>query len=419
MPVSYSLSDLIWFLMMYSLLGWILEVFIDAVTKYQFINRGLLNLPFSIPFGITSVILSLVLPTLEHPFVQVVMTLAVCRLVQSLCSHFVRRVSGAEPDRTTDRLTRLIRSLFAASYFFIQYLLIHPLLLMLHTVIPGLLTTITAVIFTVIVTVDYFCVRHAIRTHRLSLTSVRHLSGTLRLADTMTDAIWSRLQRAYPDISPDAQTSHTFAGGLCFDKLFWVFFVSSMLGAGIEMVFCRVVGGIWMNRSSLLYGPFSVVWGLGAVLLTVVLQNFNGLADRYVFLAGCVLGGVYEYLCSVFTEVVFGTVFWDYSQIPLNLGGRINLLYCIFWGLLAVVWLRVLYPPMSRCIEKLPPIAGKILTWVLIVLMLCNAILTSAAMLRYTHRQNDPQAGIVEAFLDDRYPDAYIEHRWPNMIITE
>ena len=32
----------------------------------------------------------------------------------------------------------------------------------------------------------------------------------------------------------------------------------------------------------------------------------------------------YEYLCSVFTEIVFGAVFWDYSALPFNLGGRIN-----------------------------------------------------------------------------------------------
>lgn len=45
-----------------------------------------------------------------------------------------------------------------------------------------------------------------------------------------------------------------------------------------------------------------------------------------------ILGGAYEYVCSVFTEIVFGKVFWDYSKIPFNLGGRINLLYCFSGG---------------------------------------------------------------------------------------
>lgn len=84
---------------------------------------------------------------------------------------------------------------------------------------------------------------------------------------------------------------------------------------------------------------------------------------------GTLLGGAYEYLCSVFTEIVFGAVFWDYSALPFNLGGRINLLYCFFWGLAAVAWFKVLFPPLDRLIESLPRRGGTILTWCLVVFM--------------------------------------------------
>ena len=420
MDIQYTYLDLLWYLMVYSLLGWAIGVCIDAVTNRQFINRGLLNLPFAIPWGLTSVMLMLVLPTLEHGISKFFMTLLVYRLTRSICAHFVRRVSGAESERSAPSLAGFLAAVCIAGVFLVQYYLIHPVFLALFALLPHWLTNLGAVLFGLMVLVDFFCVRHALRTHRLAIPTVLHLSGTQKLADRMTSAIWDRLQRAYPGIGEQTEEGHTFARGLCFDKLFWVFLASSVLGAGIEMVYCRLYGGVWMNRSSLLYGPFSVVWGLGAVLLTVVLQRLAGKPDRTVFLAGCVIGGVYEYLCSVFTEYVFGTVFWDYSHMPLNLGGRINLLYCIFWGLLAVLWLRVLYPPMERAIEKLPVLAGKILTWVLILLMVCNAGLTSAAMLRYTERQSgSPSTGIVADYLDDRYPDTYMESRWPNMVVTD
>lgn len=81
------------------------------------------------------------------------------------------------------------------------------------------------------------------------------------------------------------------------------------------------------------------------------------------------LGGAYEYLCSVFTEIVFGKVFWDYSEIPFNLGGRINLLYCFFWGIAAVVWIKKLYPHLSDWIEKIPKKVGIVLTWLLVAFM--------------------------------------------------
>ena len=419
MPIHYSILDLVWYVMVYSIIGWTMEVCVYAVTTHRFVNRGLLNLPFSIPYGLVSAVLMVVLPTLPGLPVQFLMTLAISCLIRVLCDHFVRRVSGAERKDSSLRSLRLLAALAMTSLLLLQYLLIHPFLLTLFAIAPGWLRSVGAWFFLALVTADFFCVRHTLRTHRLSPTLVLHLSGTQRIADRMTDAIWGRLQRAYPGIRETGEQDHTFAKGLCFDKLFWVFLVSSMLGAGIEMVFCRVTGGVWMNRSSLLYGPFSVVWGLGAVVLTVALQRLSEKPDRHIFLAGCLLGGVYEYLCSVFTEVVFGTVFWDYSHMPLNLGGRINLLYCIFWGLLSVLWLRVLYPPMERQIENLPPLAGKVITWLLITLIVCNAALTSAAMLRYTDRQSEPvRTGIVETFLDERYPDGYMERRWPNMIVT-
>ena len=87
----------------------------------------------------------------------------------------------------------------------------------------------------------------------------------------------------------------------------------------------------------------SIVWGLAIAAVTVLLYRYRQRSDRFLFLMGTVLGGAYEYLCSVFTEIMFGTVFWDYSKIPFNLGGRINLLYCFFWGIAAVVWFKELY----------------------------------------------------------------------------
>ena len=115
-----------------------------------------------------------------------------------------------------------------------------------------------------------------------------------------------------------------------------------------------------MSRSSVIYGPFSIVWGLGCAFLTLLLYRYRNKSDGSIFLAGTLLGGAYEYICSVFTEMVFGTIFWDYSGFAFNLGGRINLLYCFFWGIAAVVWLKLIYPKLSGCIEKIPKRTGTI-----------------------------------------------------------
>ena len=124
-----------------------------------------------------------------------------------------------------------------------------------------------------------------------------------------------------------------------------------------------------MSRSSLVWGDFSVVWGFAIAAATVLLYKYRDGSDRSLFLVGTFLGGAYEYICSVLSELVFGKVFWDYSKIPFNLGGRINLLYCFFWGIAAVVWMKMLYPFFSGLIEKVPKKAGHILTWVMLVFM--------------------------------------------------
>ena len=176
-----------------------------------------------------------------------------------------------------------------------------------------------------------------------------------------------------------------------------------------------------MSRSSVVYGPFSIVWGLGAVLLTAVLYRYRDRSDSFVFLFGTVLGGAYEYVCSVFTELVFGTVFWDYSHLPFNLGGRINLLFCFFWGIAAVVWLKLCYPRLSGLIERLPVRIGKRLTWIMIVFMVINILVSALALGRYTQRHTMPDSPptALSQFLDQRFPDERMERIYPNAKLVD
>lgn len=129
-----------------------------------------------------------------------------------------------------------------------------------------------------------------------------------------------------------------FAHGLNFYKLFWVFFLCCFLGVVIETIFCWIASGRLSQRTGLVWGPFNLIYGIGAVLLTVCLHPFIGKSDRWIFIGGSIIGGAFEYFCSWLQETVLGTVSWDYTGYPFNLNGRINLLYCLFWGALALVW---------------------------------------------------------------------------------
>ncbi len=428
--MNYSYLDLVFYFLIYSFLGWAAEVVFFAVRDHKLRNRGFFNLPFCLSYGVVMDILIVMLPTMNGRYVeQYVTSLVVASVVTFLSAALAKRVSRTvlwqyqENNLFSGRRKQLLLGLLHGLAFYAAYLLLHPLIFTLVELLPDLVIGIISLVLAVLLAADFVTILVILRRGRTpeAVEKLRQESRKQTLAQRICHAIWHRLDKAYPewDAMERPAGKPIFAEGVCFDKLVWVFLITSFLGDIIETFYCRIVGGIWMSRSSLIYGTFSVVWGIGAVVLTVVLRRLAGKEDRYIFLAGCVIGGVYEYLCSVFTEYVFGTTFWDYSEMPFNFGGRTNLLFCIFWGLLAVAWMKLLYPPISRLVEKIPPVTGKVLTWIVLVLLILDAILSAGAMLRYVARQSDPIAhNAVEQFLDMAYPDKFIQWLWPNMNIS-
>ena len=335
--------------------------------------------------------------------------------IQNIC-HLKEEDTSNLP--TLTRYKQLIFELCASSMLLAVLLIVHPFIYSLIKMIPTIIISIISFILSIILILDFICVLSSLKSHQSDKISKRTQKSTQNLVDSITSATWNRLQKSYPDLS--VSTAHSFGHGLCFDKLVWIFLISSFLGALIEMCFCRIMDGYWMNRSSLVYGPFSIVWGIGALVLTISLKPLSKRHDLILFSVGFFIGGVYEYCCSLFTEIVFGTVFWDYSEMVLNIGGRTNVLYCIFWGLLGVVWVRLMMPPLEKTIEKIPPLTGKITTWFLVLIFLFDGLLTSFAMMRYTARQQAiPSGNVLEEFIDHTYDDAWMQMRWPNMTFTK
>lgn len=422
--------DLTVYFLVYSFLGWAVEACYYAVTRKKFCNRGFLTLPFLPSYGLTYCLLTLALPPLAGSYVlQFGMTLVVAAVVESLSELFMSRACKKlrlDPERGSlfnGSWQGLLISAGKALCFYLVYLVFHPMLMAVSLLLPPLAVRIVGGILLGLMALESLAVLVAVLSGNAEgFRDWQKDTWQSRLADKISRSVWRRFQKAYPGIETDDNIEpgeYIFARGLCLDKLVWVFLISALLGDIIETFFCGFVNGEWMSRSSVLYGPFSFVWGLGAVVLTVVLRPLVQKNDRYVFLGGFVVGGAYEYLCSVFTELVFGTVFWDYSDMPLNIGGRTNVLFCFFWGVLSVVWIKIIYPPMSESIEKLPAVAGKVITWVVVIFMTCNAMLTCAAMIRFDTRAQRPESGnVFEEFLDRQYDDDFMAHRWPNMIVT-
>lgn len=433
--MEYTICELLFFLFCYSFLGWCMEVAYMAVRTGRFCNRGFFNLPLCLSYGISIDLLLLVVPTLEGRwFFQIiaymVITSVCAQMADEVSVRVTKRRLWEQEERSVyfGRLGGFAAALAMSAAALVVILLVHPVVFVLCKMLPEIVLRILTLAILTLLFLDFGAVLYTAKKRPVP-EGMQNLSegleeGKRSFGSWLSGRIWYRLKKAYPNLraadlgEKENRENYVFAQGLCLDKIIWVFFIGALGGDLIETVYVKLTADIWMSRSSVLYGTFSTVWGAGAALLTLLLHRLADKEDRYIFLGGFFLGGTYEYMCSVFTEVFFGTTFWDYSDMPFNIGGRTNLLFCIFWGILSLVWVKLCYPRISGWIERIPPVTGKILTWVCVALMACDIFISAAAMIRYVERaEGIPAGNEVEAFVDYHYPDQLIEWTWPNLRI--
>ena len=233
------------------------------------------------------------------------------------------------------------------------------------------------------------------------------LSQKLKLTTAAIDEVETRLNQ-------EKKTRH-FAQGLSFYKLFWVFFIGCFLGVVLETLYCYLQKGHFESRVGLIYGPFNLVYGIGALALSLGLYRFRNRGRVFSFVGGFLVGSVIEYGCSWFQELVFGSTSWDYSGMPLNINGRICLLYSVFWGVLGIFWIKDVYPRMAKWILKIPNRVGKSLTWVLLAFMIFNSVMSMLTSLRWTERRKGMEpSNAMEAYFDEHYPDERMQKIFAN-----
>lgn len=217
----------------------------------------------------------------------------------------------------------------------------------------------------------------------------------------------------------EKETAH-FAQGTNFYKLALVFIIGSFVGVVIELIWCLLRNGYIESRSGLVYGPFNLLYGVGAFALTVSLYNLRNHSRWLSFFGGLIIGSVIEYACSFGQELLFGSRSWDYSDMPFNINGRICLLYSIFWGFLGMLWIKNLYPRLAAIILKIPDKIGKIVTWVMVVFLVFDAAVSLIAVERWVQRREGIPAsnGFLE-FIDERFDDDRMKKIYANMVFGD
>lgn len=261
--------------------------------------------------------------------------------------------------------------------------------------------------------------------------AARSLAAAYQAADQLADELHARTKdmrkakdRKWYALNPPANAAidlaevkqNHFAQGLNVYKVLLICIVGSFAGVVIEMLWCLITNGYIESRAGLVYGPFNLLYGAGAVFLTLVLYKYRNRGYQWSFLGGFAVGSVLEYVCSWAQEVLLGSRSWDYSGMPLNLNGRICLLYSVFWGVLGVLWIKDLYPRMAKYILKIPNKAGRPLTWAFTIFLIVNAVVSCIAVGRWAQRlETGPAESGFWGFIDERFPDERMERIFANM----
>ena len=208
---------------------------------------------------------------------------------------------------------------------------------------------------------------------------------------------------------------------LNFFNLFWIFVVASILGLFMEEIvhFLFVVPGQWQDRAGMLFGPFSPIYGFGAVLMTLFLNRFHKSGFLIIFVVAAIIGGAFEAFTSLFMQEAFGAVAWDYSNMPGSLfGGRTCLPFMACWGLLGVVWIKLLLPFMLHLVNFIPWNWRYTLTTVAAIFMLVDGVMTLQSLdCWYMRLSGDPVDTPIQQFYDHEFDDRYMADRFQSMTI--
>ena len=138
--------------------------------------------------------------------------------------------------------------------------------------------------------------------------------------------------------------------GINIWRILAYFIIYSVLGYIIETIFSMITKGTWESRQSFLYGPFCAIYGVGAVIMIVFLQFFKK-NNNTLFWGGFVIGSITEYVISFLGEKLFNVIWWDYSNMPLNINGRICVFFSLFWGFLAIYLMSYVNPKIDKLID--------------------------------------------------------------------
>ena len=292
-----------------------METVSEAVRHRRYIDRSLLFSPLCPVYGITAVLLSMGLAELRGNYAFLFLGSALgATVAEWIAGHFLERVTGTrwwDYSKFRWNLDGYICLYASALWGVLGLILVEwgtPLLLTFFRWVPALPMQIVLCALLLLLAVDLLATGLSLsglrnRMPRVETVGHRLAVLTLRLGLWIFRRCDAHIRRAHPAAVMGRRREKSqvsvFARGTSFYSITLLFAAGSLCGDLVETIFCRIRLGEWMSRSSLVWGPFSVVWGMALAGGTLLMYRYRHYSSSFFFVAGTLLGGLYEYLCSV------------------------------------------------------------------------------------------------------------------------
>ena len=211
-------------------------------------------------------------------------------------------------------------------------------------------------------------------------------------------------------------------------KLFYYMIIYSFFGFVLETLYALITAGVLESRQSFIYGPFCIIYGIGAIIIISVLYKYK-YQNIKLFIFGMIIGSLIEYLASLIGEIFLHAIWWNYSNEFLNISGRTCLYYAILWGILSILLINYINPKISSLYylitRNLNIIKTKIILSILMILFIIDSIFTYFVLenflIRVSKEQNFKINGIVNnsenIFLSENFPNEKMILIYPNIIV--
>ena len=194
----------------------------------------------------------------------------------------------------------------------------------------------------------------------------------------------------------------------------FVYAIAGLTGTVYETIWAYLSKGMFEFRNGSILTPFNYIYGLAALAIVIALRRAD--CGWKVFLTGAICGGILEYAMSLIQQYLLGSRSWDYSNEPLNIGGRTTVPYMMVWGSLCYVLVRFVIPVVLSMVHMIPDVWRVRLGIVLLVWILADAAVTLPAIFLYGQRADGAvfQNGYAR-LMSTLFDDNFMRLHFPNM----